>query len=243
MTMKDSNGNEFGSNVSIYRDVLIRRSSIGEKSVLADDVFMTDCIIGSYARIERRAMLFNVQMGTCCNIGWNSTIRNCNIGDYTGFAWNVSIGGAQHQQHSITMRSIAFDKWYDFITEAEEEEMKNNKNFDWYSGDIHIGNDVWGGAGCQIMRGVTIGDGAILGAGSVVTHDVGPYEIWAGVPAKKIGQRFSDEIISELMEMQWWRWPREIIKENITYFQKIVDLELLKKLRYRVEEQLRSTEL
>ena len=236
--MKDLNGNEYGKDVSIYRDVLVRRSVIGDKSVLADDVFMTDCNIGSYARIERRAMLFNVLMGTCCNIGWNSTVRNCKIGDYTGFAWNVTIGGAQHQQHTMTMRSIAFDKWYDFIDAVEEERMKKDETFDWYHGGIVIGNDVWGGAGCQVMRGVTVGDGAILGAGSVVTHNVGPYEIWAGVPAKKIGQRFSDEIIAEFEEMQWWKWPREVIKENIAYFQKIVDLQLLKEVRAKVGSKL-----
>ena len=90
------------------------------------------------------------------------------------------------------------------------------------------------------MRGVEIADGAILGAGSVITHNVGPYEIWAGVPGKKIGQRFSDEIIAEFMDLQWWKWPREVIKKNISYFQKNVDLSLLKELREKVQSELTS---
>ncbi len=229
--MKDSNGNVFGENVSIYRDVVVRNSVIGDKSILADDCFITNSNIGTYAKIERRSMLFNVKIGTCCNVGFNSVVRNCTIGDYSGFAWNASIGGAQHPQHTISMRFIAFDKWYDFIDEEEEKRIMADETFNWYHGAVTVKNDVWGGAGVHVMRGVTVEDGAILGAGSVVTKNVGPYEIWAGVPAKKISQRFSDEIISEMLELEWWKWPREFIKEHIHLFQKNVDLELLKDLK------------
>lgn len=232
--MKDSNGNVFGDNVSIYRDVVVRNSEIGEKTILADDVFVTNSKIGSYGRIERRALIFNSLLGTCNNVGWNSTVRNCVIGDYSGFSWNVSIGNGDHNIHTLTMRTFPFDKWYGFIYEEEEKSISESGIFDFYSSPVTIGNDVMGGAGCNILRGVNIADGALIGAGAVLTKDVGPYEIWAGVPAKKISQRFSDEIISELLELQWWKWPREVIKNNIHYFQKNVDLALLKELRDQV---------
>ena len=77
----------------------------------------------------------------------------------------------------------------------------------------HIGNDVWIGGDCLIKGGVTIADGAVIGMGSVVTHDVGPYEIWAGNPAKMIRKRFDDEIIKKLLAIQWWNWDDEKIKE------------------------------
>ena len=229
--MKDSSSNVFGENVRIYRDVVIRDSKIGDHTILADDVFVTNSRIGSYGRIERRALVFNSLLGTCNNVGWNSTVRNCVIGDYTGFAWNVSIGNGEHNIHTLTMRTFPFDKSYDFIDEEDEKTIKDSGIFDFYSSPISIGNDVLGGAGCHILRGVRVADGALIGAGAVVTKDVGPYEIWAGVPAKKIGQRFSDEIISELLELQWWKWPREFIKKHIKCFQKNVDLELLKDLK------------
>ena len=82
-------------------------------------------------------------------------------------------------------------------------------------GNITIGNDVWIGMKCIIMGGVTIGDGAVIGAGSVVTKDVPPYSVCAGVPAKHIKYRFNEETIKDLLEIKWWFWPDEKIKKLI----------------------------
>ena len=82
-------------------------------------------------------------------------------------------------------------------------------------GDIIIGNDVWIGYETLIMSGVTIGDGAIIGARAVVTKDVPPYTIVAGVPAKPIRRRFNDEVIETLQSAQWWNWEKERIEKNL----------------------------
>lgn len=86
-------------------------------------------------------------------------------------------------------------------------------------GDIIIGNDVWIGYDAVIMSGVKIGDGAIIGTRAVVTNDVPPYTIVGGIPAKVIKKRFSDDIISELLNIKWWDWPYEKIQANIQYIQ------------------------
>lgn len=86
-------------------------------------------------------------------------------------------------------------------------------------GNIVIGNDVWIGYEAVILAGVTIGDGAIIGTRAVVTKDVPPYTIVGGVPAKPIRMRFSDNIISTLLTMQWWNWPKEKIRQNIDAIQ------------------------
>ena len=94
-------------------------------------------------------------------------------------------------------------------------------------GDIVIGNDVWIGFESVILSGVTIGDGAIIGTRAVVTKDVPPYTIVGGVPAKPIRKRFSDDVISELLKLQWWNWSENRIKKNIAAIQsgRIGDLE------------------
>jgi virginiamycin A acetyltransferase len=81
-------------------------------------------------------------------------------------------------------------------------------------GDIVIGNDVWLGYRSVIFAGVTIGDGAIVGACSVVTKDVPPYTIVAGYPAREIRRRFSDAEIERLLDLRWWDWPIERITAN-----------------------------
>ena len=75
-----------------------------------------------------------------------------------------------------------------------------------------IGNDVWIGNRVMIKAGVNISDGAVIGMGSIVTKDIGPYEIWAGNPARMIRKRFDDETIAALEEMKWWNWNDEKIE-------------------------------
>ena len=86
-------------------------------------------------------------------------------------------------------------------------------------GDIVIGNDVWIGYDAVILSGVTIGDGAIIGARAVVTKDVPPYTIVGGIPARHIRKRFDEETVTRLMELKWWEWSDERIKENLPAIQ------------------------
>lgn len=86
-------------------------------------------------------------------------------------------------------------------------------------GDIVVGNDVWIGYEAVILAGVTIGDGAVVGARAVVTKDVPPYAIVGGVPAKPIRKRFSDGVIQRLLALKWWDWPVERIAANLEAIQ------------------------
>lgn len=82
-------------------------------------------------------------------------------------------------------------------------------------GDTVIGNDVWIGYESVFMPGVTVGDGAIIAAKSVVTRDVAPYTIVGGNPSRPIRQRFSDEVVQALLEIRWWDWEIARISRNL----------------------------
>lgn len=81
------------------------------------------------------------------------------------------------------------------------------------AGDTVIGNDVWIGSEAIIMSGVTIGDGAVIGARALVTKDVEPYAIVGGNPAKIIRKRFEDSDIVRLLELRWWDWSDEELRD------------------------------
>ena len=96
-------------------------------------------------------------------------------------------------------------------------------------GDIVIGNDVWIGYEAVILSGVTVGDGAVIGARAVVTKDVPPYTVVGGVPAKPIRKRFDDRTAETLRALRWWEWDEEKIRRNLSAIQsgKIAALEPL----------------
>ena len=83
---------------------------------------------------------------------------------------------------------------------------------------VEIGNDVWIGMNAIIMPGVKIGDGAIIGAGAVVTKDVEPYAILGGVPARFIRYRYPKEMVEAFLRIKWWDWPIEKIEDNLELF-------------------------
>ncbi len=82
-------------------------------------------------------------------------------------------------------------------------------------GDIAIGNDVWIGRGARVRSGVRVGDGAVIGAYALVTRDVRPYAIVAGVPARELRRRFTDEQVLALQRIAWWEWPIERILASV----------------------------
>lgn len=136
------------------------------------------------------------------------------IGRFCAIATNVLMGDAEHPTNFLSVHPVfqADPLWRtsarDFLARNQAMIEKctasrralNEQRF----GKIEIGNDVWIGEGVFIRRGVEIGDGAIVGARSVVTHDVPPYAIVAGAPARIIRYRFDPDVIEELLRLQWW---------------------------------------
>lgn len=130
------------------------------------------------------------------------------IGDFSSIAENVTILlGGNHPTDWIS--SFPFGMVFDEFKEQHYNYPKLSK------GSVIIGNDVWIGLNTTILSGVTIGDGAIVAAGSIITKNVEPYAIVGGNPAKIIKKRFSDRAIAQLLVIQWWKWDIDKIKENL----------------------------
>lgn len=147
------------------------------------------------------------KIGKYSYIGNNSFVIDTEIGNFTSISTDCYIGGTSHPTDWVSTSPV-FHKWGNIM----------KKNFANHEFEIFkkttIGNDVWIGNRVMIKAGIKIADGAVVGMGSVVTKDIGPYEIWAGNPAKLIRKRFDNEVITELLNTEWWNWNDEKIAEH-----------------------------
>lgn len=118
------------------------------------------------------------------------------------------MNGANHRMNSVTTYpfNIMGNGWEKVTPKLEDLPFK---------GDTIIGNDVWIGQNVTILPGVHIGDGAIIGANSVVTKDIPAYHIAGGNPCKIIRKRFNEELINYLEEIKWWNWEEDKIFKNL----------------------------
>lgn len=129
------------------------------------------------------------------------------VGNFCSIYQDVEIiPGGNHHIHTVS--SFAFRAHWN-LPGSLEDGMPSSK------GDVRIGNDVYIGMGAVILSGVTIGDGAVIGARAVVARDVRPYAVAVGNPAREVRRRFSDDAVDALLEIRWWDWPDEVIRERI----------------------------
>ena len=117
-----------------------------------------------------------------------------------------------HANHRVDWITTSSQLWGPVDQETSDLHMKMGHPS--CKGDIIIENDVWIGANSTIMSGVRIGNGCVVGAGSTVTKDIPPYSIVAGNPAKIVKKRFTEDQIEKLLEISWWEWEEQKIKDS-----------------------------
>lgn len=153
---------------------------------------------GRAVKIYSGCHIVDSSIGDFTYCSYDTTIINAQIGKFCSIASNVTIGAAEHPTSWVSTSPVFEDvKNSGTNIRFAYEELPPTKK-------TYIGNDVWIGAGTMIKQGVKIGNGAVIGAMAMVTKDVPPYAIVAGIPAKIIRSRFPENIIKELEEIKWW---------------------------------------
>ena len=172
---------------------------------------LRSCTISKKGKVCSRSELTNVELGDYSYIGNNCFMVDVSIGKYCSIADRCCIGGVAHAVEHVSTSPV-FQKGRNVL--------KTNFVLFERPADVLtiIENDVWIGMGAYIKGGVTIHNGAVVGMGSVVTHDIPSYEIWAGNPAKFIRKRFDDTTINHLLSINWWDWNEDTIRENAYLF-------------------------
>lgn len=136
------------------------------------------------------------------------SVRCASIGRYCSIATEVRIGDYEHPTDWLSTSAFQYNSArFDFHDSANDyDKVPDGERTTFRGGGPVIGNDVWIGARAIITRDVTIGDGAVVAASAVVTRDVAPYAVVGGVPARFIRQRFDDDTIKKLLDLEWWRF-------------------------------------
>lgn len=165
--------------------------------------------------IYRGVKIKGSRVGAYSYISPNTEVENAEIGRFCSIADHCRIGMGTHNIDQISTSPIFTQK----VNGAKVRWVDENVN-DSPLLKVSIGNDVWVGSRAMILGGVSIGDGAVVAAGAVVTKDVPAYAIVGGVPAKIIKHRFSKELIDRLVELKWWNYSEAVLKECIYLFQK-----------------------
>lgn len=140
------------------------------------------------------------KIGNYNYIGERVFIRHAKVGSYCSIAANVVIGPNEHNYHHISTRSL--------VLNSDVKKHYTDKS-------VSIGNDVWIGINAVILRGVRVGNGAIIAAGAVVNKDVPDFGIVGGIPARLIKMRFSQKIVDIINASKWWEKDVKDAKKEV----------------------------
>lgn len=188
--------------------------------------FNKKTLLAGYNKVHKRSIVLNSKIGRNTFIGTHCDLNNVEIGSFCSIAHDVRVEYSTHPTRHFVSTSPVFYSTYNQTGQSFVKENLFNEFLTIDGRNCIIGNDVWIGANVLIKGGVRIGDGAIVAMGSVITHDVQPYTIVGGIPAKIIRKRFNDEEVELLLRTQWWNANDKLLANNVELFR---DIDLYKK--------------
>lgn len=167
---------------------------LGRHVIIGERVVLREVVVGDYSYFERHAEAIYTTIGKFCSI-----------------ASNTRINALDHPMERLTTHKVSYrpNEYFRYLGVDNAFRARRQAKA------VSIGNDVWIGHGAVVMPGVSIGNGAVVGANSVVTKDVAPFEVVAGVAAKRLKMRFAAGIVARIEAMAWWDWPAERLFEAI----------------------------
>lgn len=184
----------------IHPTALVKKSRMGPWTVLGARSRLLESDFRDYAYTAQDCDIYNAEIGKFCNI-----------------AAAVRINPTNHPMERASQHHFTYRSRSHHLADADDEAV-----FAWRRAHrVTIGPDVWIGHGAILMPGVSVGTGAVIGAGAVVTHDVAPYTIVVGVPARPLRRRFSAEVEAGLARIAWWDWPKERLAAALEDFRRL----------------------
>ena len=175
---------------------------------------ITDSSFGAYTEVGAGSRIANSRFGDYSYCDRYADIANASVGKFANIASFVRIGATDHPLDTAACHHFLYrsaDYWDDAENDAAFFARRTARR-------ASIGHDTWIGHGAMIKPEVTLGDGAVVASGAVVTKDVAPYTIVAGTPAKVLRLRQPPEIAARLIALAWWDWPHDVLRARLDDF-------------------------
>jgi phosphonate metabolism protein (transferase hexapeptide repeat family) len=198
---------------------------LGEEPAIDPTASVRESRLGRYTEVGARSSVIETEMRDYSYVVNDSDIIYSRIGKFCSIAAQVRINPGNHPTWRASQAHFSYRASRYWPDEPDDADF-----FAWRRAHpVTIGDDVWIGHGAIVLPGRTIGTGAVVAAGAVVTRDVAPYAIVAGVPARPIKTRFPQEIAERLMALAWWDWSHEAIHRALPDFRALPIEEFLNK--------------
>ena len=192
---------------------------------VAADCELHNSRFGRYCELGRGSRVRNSEFGDYAYCDRYADIANTTVGKFANIAANTRIGPTDHpwrnaaQHHFLYRSSYYFEGEEDWTAFFEQRAARRTV----------LGPDCWIGHGAIIKPEVTVGAGAVVAAGAVVTKDVAPFMIVAGVPAQPLKARFPDEVAQDLLDLAWWDWDHDRLHAALADFRTMPAAEFVAK--------------
>lgn len=189
------------------------------------DCEIVDSTFGAYVEIGRGCRIAHSTMGDYSYCDRYADIANATIGKFANIASFTRIGATDHPLDTAACHHFLYrsdDYWDDAARDAAFFARRRARR-------AEIGHDTWIGHGAMIRPEVRVGDGAVVAAGAVVTKDVAPYTIVAGVPATKLRDRQPPAIAERLIALAWWDWSHDRLRAALDDFRALPAAEFLER--------------
>jgi len=185
-----------------------------EKAFIHPECEITDSQFGAFVEIGKGSRVAHSTLGDYSYCDRYADIANAQVAKFSNIAAFVRIGATDHPLQTASCHHFLYrsdDYWDDA---GRDEAFFAHRR----SRTARIGNDTWIGAGAMIKPEVTVGDGAVVAAGALVTKDVAPYTIVAGTPATSLRERQPREIAERLIALGWWDWDHSALRAALEDF-------------------------
>lgn len=189
------------------------------------DCDLADCTFGAYTEIGKGTRMQNVDIGDYSYCDRYADLANAQVGKFANIASFVRIGATDHPLETASLHHFLYrspDYWDDSEIDMAWFEKRRSRL-------CVIGHDTWIGHNAQIKPEVTIGHGAVVASGSIVTKDVDPYTIVAGTPARVLRLRQPNDIAQRMIAMAWWDWDHSTLRDRLDDFRSLAVAAFLEK--------------